>query len=161
MNLSEYFLTILEGHLPRAAARIAGNAAHPGLHGTVKFYGTSCHGLLIATEVFGLPKLQNEGDTGFFAMHIHEYGDCMPPFDKTGMHYNPTDQPHPQHAGDLLPLLSDRGYAWSVFYDDRLTVDEIIGKAVIIHDKRDDFTTQPSGDAGEKIGCGRITRVGR
>lgn len=31
-----------------------------------------------------------------------------------------------------------------------------MGRSVIIHAKRDDFTTQPSGDAGDRIGCGVI-----
>ena len=57
---------------------------------------------------------------------------------------------------DMLPLMGNQGYAWLSFYDKRFTIPEIIGKSVIIHEKRDDFASQPSGDAGEKIGCGVI-----
>ena len=39
---------------------------------------------------------------------------------------------------------------------DRFTVREIIGKVVIIHSQADDFKTQPSGNAGSKIACGKI-----
>ena len=72
------------------------------------------------------------------------------------MHYNPQNTEHPNHAGDMPPLLGNQGYAYSVFYDKRFTIQEIIGRAVIIHEKPDDFTTQPSGNSGAKIGCGVI-----
>lgn len=68
-------------------------------------------------------------------------------------------RPHPDHAGDLLPLMGNQGYAWSAFYDKRFTLDEIIGRSVIIHSGRDDFSSQPSGDSGTKIGCGTIKRA--
>ncbi len=42
-------------------------------------------------------------------------------------------------------------------YGKKFTIDEIIGKTVIIHAKPDDFITQPSGNAGEKIACGVIS----
>ena len=42
---------------------------------------------------------------------------------------------------------------------DRFFVDEIIGKTIIIHAHLDDFTTQPSGNSGEKIACGEIGLV--
>lgn len=56
----------------------------------------------------------------------------------------------------MPPLFSNRGYAWQGFYTDRFTPWEVMGRSVIIHAKRDDFTTQPSGDAGDRIGCGVI-----
>lgn len=161
MERSNLFLQILENNLPQAVARIAGNGRYPKLSGLVRFYGTPFLGILIEAEISGLPTELPAGQTGFFAMHIHEFGDCTPPFDKTGMHFNPTGQPHPDHAGDLLPLPGNRGYAWYVYYNERLTIDEILGRSVIIHEHRDDFTSQPAGDAGEKIGCGRIVPVRR
>ncbi|HCT90474.1 MAG TPA: superoxide dismutase family protein [Lachnospiraceae bacterium] len=161
MNLSDYFALVLESHLPAATAFLAGNADYPELGGIVKFYETSYGGLLVSAEVSGLPVAQNEKDTGFFGMHIHEVGDCTPPFAETGTHYNPFGRPHPMHVGDLPPLLADRGYAWNAFFDDRLTINEIVGRSVIIHRLRDDFTTQPAGDSGEKIGCGVIQAVAR
>jgi Cu-Zn family superoxide dismutase len=38
----------------------------------------------------------------------------------------------------------------------KFTVNEIIGRTVIIHSQPDDFTTQPSGNSGKKIACGEI-----
>ena len=79
------------------------------------------------------------------------------PFADAKTHYNPKSCPHPYHAGDLPPLFSANGYAYSAVLTDRFTVDEIIGKTVVIHSSPDDFTTQPSGNAGRKIACGVIT----
>lgn len=149
---------ILPSLKPAATAVITGNSLHPLLSGTVSFYTIPMGGVLIFAELFHLPDSNNTGNSGFFAMHIHEFGNCELPFDKTGSHYNPTDSPHPYHAGDLPPLLSDNGYAWMAFYTARFSVQDIIGRSVIIHNNRDDFTTQPSGDAGEKIGCGVIKK---
>ena len=72
------------------------------------------------------------------------------------MHYNPSGEPHPEHAGDLPPVLNNRGTAWGAIYTDRFYPEEVIGKTVILHDRADDFYTQPSGNSGEKIACGQI-----
>jgi len=153
------FTQLLQYERPQAAAWITGSFAAPQLSGLVKFYRTSYGGVLVEAEIFGLPNIEQQGSSDFYAMHIHQFGDCSGDFSKTGEHYNPSGQMHPYHAGDLLPLLGNQGYAWSAFYDKRFTVDEIIGKSVIIHSMRDDFTTQPSGDPGTKIGCGEIRRT--
>lgn len=153
------FLSILTENRPAAIAWISGNDTHPTLNGLVRFYKTPFGGVLVNAEIFGLPNITTEGSSDFYAMHIHEFGDCSIPFDKTGSHYNPTNEQHPQHAGDLLPVLGNQGYAWLAFYTKRFTIDDIIGRSVIIHAKRDDFTTQPSGNSGEKIGCGVIRAV--
>ena len=58
----------------------------------------------------------------------------------------------------MPPLFWNNGYAFQMFLTDRFTVKEIIGKTVIIHDNADDFTTQPSGNSGEKIACGVIEK---
>lgn len=158
MKMSRLFAQIMREDRPQAVAHIVGNQEHLRLRGSVKFYRTPLGGILIEADIAGLPL---DSQTGFFAMHIHEEGDCTRPFDKTGMHYNPSNKPHPEHAGDLLPLLGNRGFAWMTFYDERLTIAELIGRSVIIHANRDDFTTQPSGDSGEKIGCGTIIRIRR
>ncbi|MEY8325143.1 superoxide dismutase family protein [Lachnospiraceae bacterium 54-11] len=153
------FSELLSRKRPDAAAWITGNVQNPRLSGLVKFYRTDYGGVLVEAEIFGLPNIETEGSSDFYAMHIHEFGDCSGDFSNTGSHYNPEKRPHPEHAGDLLPLPGSQGYAWSAFYDKRFTLDEIIGKFVIIHAGRDDFTTQPSGDSGTKIGCGEIRRM--
>lgn len=73
-----------------------------------------------------------------------------------GNHYNPPNSSHPNHAGDLPPILSGNGYGWIAFYDKRFNLSEIIGKSIIIHDMSDDFKSQPAGNSGMKIGCGVI-----
>ena len=78
------------------------------------------------------------------------------PFPHSGTHYNPNGCPHPYHAGDMPPLFGADGYAFLTFVTSRFTVNEIVGKTVIIHSSPDDFTTQPSGNSGEKIACGLI-----
>lgn len=150
------FTDLLKRNKPAAVAWVTGNTSHSGLSGIVKFFDTPYNGVLIEAEVFGLPNIEEKNSTNYYAMHIHEFGDCSDDFSKTGAHYNPSDSPHPEHAGDLLPLLGNQGYAWTAFYDKRFRVADIIGRSVIIHVNRDDFTTQPSGDSGEKIGCGVI-----
>ena len=128
------------------------------------FYVTPI-GVLVASEMWGLPD--NDGsDVGrVFGFHIHEGSKCTgtkeESFSNTGGHYNPTGAPHPFHAGDLPPLLGVGGMAYSIFLTDRFTVEEIIGKTIIIHDMPDDFSTQPSGNAGGKIACGEIVATRR
>lgn len=158
------FKYILNHTKPSAAAWIQGNTEYPQLSGTVKFYPTSYGGVLVEAEIFGLSNSETSNPEtskygGFYAMHIHEYGNCTQPFDQTGSHYNPHNMPHPQHAGDMPSLLSNHGYAYQLFYDQRFLVDEIIGKSVVIHAMTDDFKSQPSGASGEKIGCGVIQSV--
>lgn len=150
------FIQTMLGNPPDAVAWVTGNRIAPGLSGLVKFYHTEYEGTLIEAEFFGLPNVSTPGATNFYAFHIHEYGNCTPPFDKSGAHYSRMPEPHPDHSGDMLPLLGNQGYAWTAFYDKRITIPEIIGRSVIVHRMRDDFTSQPSGDSGEKIACGVI-----
>ncbi len=157
MTPASTFANIANEDNPKAIAQIRGNSDYPHLSGIVKFYETPYKGILISAEVFNLPG--SSQDTNFYGMHIHEYGDCTPPFDKTGMHYNPFEQSHPQHAGDLPPLLNNQGYAYNLFFNAHLTIDECIEKSIVIHSKPDDFTSQPSGDSGDKIACGTIKAV--
>ena len=139
--------------LPGAVACVSGGRAYPGLMGTVRF-SQNCGGVLVTAEVQGLPR------DGFFAFHIHEGGSCGGgDFPDSGGHYNPTGQPHPNHAGDLPPLLAHQGKAKMSVLTGRFRVDQIIGKTVIIHDHPDDFTTQPSGNPGQKIACGIVCRA--
>lgn len=140
-------------------AWVRGNSANPSLSGLVKFYDTPYGGILVEAEVFGLPNISIPGSTNYYAMHIHQFGDCSDNFSNVGEHYNPTMQLHPFHAGDLLPLLGNQGYAWSAFYDKRFRVNDILNRSVIIHAHQDDFTSQPSGNSGAMIGCGTIRRA--
>lgn len=126
-----------------------------GIRGRVRFYTTDC-GVLVFAEIQGLP----ESDSGFFALHIHEGSDCGGEgFSDTGGHYNPAGKMHPEHAGDLPPLLSRSGRALLAVETDRFQICDVIGRTVVIHSGPDDFHTQPAGNAGSKIACGVIRRL--
>ncbi len=140
---------------PDAVARIVGGEEAPQLFGCVQFYQENgC--VLIEAKISGLPKAS---EAGFFGFHIHQGRDCSGAgFSETEGHYNPAEQAHPEHAGDLPPLLACKGNAYLSVKTDRLSVNEIVGRTVVIHSDPDDFHTQPAGNAGKKIACGVIRR---
>lgn len=144
---------------PSAKANIKGSEKYSDIEGRVLFYETAC-GVVIATEVNGLPLGGSVCKEPIFAFHIHEGGQCTgnneDPFANVMTHYNHQNCMHPYHAGDMPPLFGSNGYAFLMFFTNRFSVNEIIGKTIIIHDRPDDFSTQPSGNAGEKIACGVI-----
>ena len=142
---------------PDAVAEIRGGMEALQLSGCVQFYQESgC--VLIEARISGLPK---ESETGFFGFHIHQGASCSgTDFSGTGSHYNPADQTHPKHAGDLPPLLQCRGNAYLSLKTDRFSVKDVIGRTVVIHSDPDDFRSQPAGNAGKKIACG-VIRKGR
>ena len=150
---------ILDVQQPVLMVEIRGNENNPLLHGTAIFSPTPMGGVLIQVEVFYLPDQDLPNHSGFFGMHLHQNGDCQIPFDQTGDHFNPKALPHPEHAGDFPPLLSGHGYAWLAFYDTRLSIEDIMGRSIVIHGHKDDFSSQPSGMSGEKIGCGVIIKI--
>lgn len=150
------FIQLLTYERPAATAWVTGNKEYPKISGLVKFYQTPYGGVLIESELFGLPNINQPNSSEFYAIHIHEFGNCRGNFDSAGSHYNPDNVSHPEHAGDMPPLLSNQGYAWMAFYDKRFTIEEIIGKSVIIHSSPDDFHTQPAGNSGIRIACGEI-----
>ena len=123
-----------------AYAKLTG--AH-GLGGVVRFYQRP-GGILVEAIVKGFH------DDGFHGFHIHT--------GKAGGHYNPTDKPHPNHAGDLPPLLSAGGRAYTTVLTNRFSIREIIGRTVVIHENPDDFHTQPSGNPGDPVAIGTIQR---
>lgn len=144
----------------RAMARLQGAGSCSGISGQATF--RQCRrGVLVTVEVNGLPHHEGQCQGDIFAMHIHSGGSCTgsaeDPFADVGAHYNPGGCQHPYHAGDLPPLFGCGGYAYASFLTDRFTVEEIVGRTLIIHGHLDDFTTQPSGGAGEKLVCGPIT----
>ena len=144
---------------PDAQTTVRGSEEYPALSGVVRFCQTR-RGVLVFAEVSGLPEPVGECENRFFAFHIHSGGQCAgdsaDPFAGALAHYNPEDCPHPAHAGDFPPLLSNHGYALQLFLTNRFTVREIIGRTLIIHTGPDDFTSQPGGNSGSKIACGLI-----
>ena len=117
------------------------------IRGAVRFCECE-NGVRITAEIFGLPD-------GFHGFHIHEGSDCGgEKFSNTGGHFG--SGPHPNHPGDLPPLLSGNGRAYLSVETGRFRLWEVIGRTVVIHSGPDDFHTQPAGNSGEKIACGRI-----
>lgn len=144
---------------PQAAAIVTGSRAYPDIRGEVRFYQTAA-GVLVVAHITGLPTSADTCRAPIFGMHIHSGGSCTgnetDPFADAMTHYNPYDCPHPYHAGDLPPLFGASGKAFSAVLTDRFRVRDIVGRCVILHGSPDDFTTQPAGNAGEKIACGVI-----
>lgn len=141
---------------PDAVAYVKGGSKAPNLLAEVRFYQND-DGVLVKVEASGLPA---SNASGFYGFHIHEGNGCSgTDFSQSGAHYNPKNTVHPQHAGDLPPLLSYGGDAYMTVMTNRFRVKDIIGRTVIIHSSADDFHTQPSGNSGEKIACGVITAV--
>lgn len=150
------FMKLLTSNSPRAVARLQGDGIFSKIWGDVYFYPVVNGGILVEAEVFNLPDSARLDAPAFYAFHVHEHGDCSQRFTKTGEHYNPQGEKHPMHIGDLPPILSNDGYAWLAFYDSRLELYDIESRSLVIHRYPDDFTTQPSGNAGTKIACGVI-----
>ncbi len=159
-NRTPYFIRVLQ-QSPSATAEISGSPSYPAIRGRVHFYQTK-FGVLVLVQVSGLPKATAACDTRTFACHIHAGSSCTgnqdDPFADAMTHDNPENCEHPHHAGDLPPLWGNDGYAFALFLTDRFSVEDVIGKTVIIHANPDDFTTQPAGNAGQKIACGVIER---
>lgn len=158
LEKNEFLDTILHGK-PEAYAQVFGSEKYPGISGDVLFYSVF-GGTLLLADIIGLPSSTGDCVENVFGFHIHEGEDCEgtteDPFAQAGLHYNPKDCQHPYHAGDLPPLFGNHGIAWMMVFTDRFQPKEVVGRTIIIHDQPDDFTSQPAGNAGEKIACGEI-----
>ncbi len=104
------------------------------------------------------------------ALHIHEFGNCTAAdASSAGAHFNPAAAPHgnregegEHHAGDIPNQVAGPDGVAAV--DQRLDglqiggggEMDIIGRGVIVHADPDDYTTQPTGNAGGRIACGVI-----
>ncbi|MCK6478869.1 MAG: superoxide dismutase family protein [Planctomycetes bacterium] len=114
-------------------------------------------------------------EPGLHAVHIHEHGDCSSPDAMSaGGHWNPTMKKHGRfgqadgefHLGDLGNIeVGADGTGYLELTTPLLGMGcgcekDFLGRSIIVHAKRDDFTTQPTGDAGARIGCG-VIRAGR
>jgi Cu-Zn family superoxide dismutase len=121
-------------------------------------------GVSISGQIIGLPPNSEHG------FHVHETGDCSAPDAKSaGEHLNPTQAMHggpsttQRHLGDLPNVQADASgmasisttLAGATLHDGG--ANDLMGKALIVHAKRDDYATQPSGDSGDRIACGVIS----
>lgn len=134
--------------------------------------GGTVHGIVRFTQVDGGVRVVADFDglspTGKHGFHIHEFGDCTGDVKSVGGgHFNPGGEQHGapdaehHHGGDFGNLeTDDKGHAHYERVMAGITVagdhGAILGRSVIVHAHADDLTTQPSGNAGDRIGCGII-----
>lgn len=136
--------------------------------------GSNVNGTVTFTEENGEVTMQanlNGLSEGKHAIHIHEAGDCSAEDGTSaGGHWNPTNENHGEwgssegyHKGDIGNLevgsdgtgtISRTTDEWCIGCDDPNK--NIVGKAIIVHEGVDDFTSQPSGAAGKRVACGVI-----
>lgn len=142
-----------------AKANIKGSSKYPNINGIVTFKEI-LKGVIVTVKINGLPTSNNNCIGRFFGFHIHEGTSCSgnveDEFANSKSHLNKTNCPHPYHIGDLPPLIENNGYAYMSVLINKFKISDILGKVIIIHDKPDDFSTQPSGNSGTKIACGKI-----
>ncbi len=145
----------------RAVAKLTGTKGHESVTGTVEFVEKD-GSVMVTAHLEGLTP----GDHGF---HIHEKGDCSAPDGASaGGHFNPSSHKHgapdaaEHHEGDLGNLTAGKdGKADKTMTLTDVTLGDgansVVGKGFIVHDKKDDLTTQPTGNAGARVACGVIT----
>lgn len=149
-----------------AEAVLSGTQQDTTVTGTVRF--TEDDGKIKMTLDITIPKKANSS----VAVHIHEHGNCGDMGKEAHGHWNPTKENHgkwgsaPFHRGDIGNVdLNAEGKGsmeletdlWSISGSD--TTKNILNKAIIVHGGKDDFTTQPTGNAGSRIGCGVINKT--
>ena len=130
--------------------------------GTVDLTQTPA-GVMLRLSLKGVPA-------GERAFHIHAVGKCEAPFTTAGGHFNPGGQKHgllvgPGHAGDMpnLHVPSD-GVLVVEILNAAVTLEKgkpnsLIrdgGTAIVIHAGKDDYKSDPAGNAGDRIACGII-----
>jgi Cu-Zn family superoxide dismutase len=123
-------------------------------------------GIRIDVQVSQLPP-------GTHGIHIHTVGKCEgPAFTSAGGHLNPTskkhgkDNPEGPHAGDLLNIqVQASGDGKASLLDPNVTLGDGAnslfhegGTSIVIHEKTDDYKTDPAGNSGARIACGVIVR---
>lgn len=130
--------------------------------GTVKFIRVP-GGVRVVADITGLTP-------GKHGIHVHEHGDCGgDDASHAGAHFNPTNTKHggpdsdERHVGDLGNVTADAsGVAHYDYIDHVISLEgknSIVGRSLVIHAGEDDFTTQPTGNSGGRIGCGVIEAV--
>ena len=146
-----------------AEAMLTGTTPDTVLTGTAKFDADSSGVVTLVIEVTA-EKMAGKS----VAVHLHEHGDCGDMGKMAHGHWNPTNAQHGKwrsssfHLGDIGNIkLDSKGKGtisiktdlWSLGGE---AAKNVVGKAVIVHGGVDDFTTQPTGNAGSRIGCGVI-----
>ena len=146
-----------------AEANVASTYPDTSVTGAVKFDADSA-GKVVMTLDITIPKKAGKS----VAVHIHEHGNCGDSAMLAHGHWNPTNAQHGKwgsesfHSGDIGNIkLDSKGKGTLSLTSDRWSLGgaadkNIIGKAIIVHGGMDDYKTQPTGNAGNRIGCGVI-----
>ncbi|TDQ11452.1 superoxide dismutase family protein [Pedobacter metabolipauper] len=133
--------------------------------GTAKFYQQENGNIAMELEITYTARADSS-----VAVHFHEHGDCGNMGENTHGHWNPTKEAHGKwgsdayHSGDIGNIqLDSKGHAVFVLMSDRWSIKDgdiknIIGRGIIVHGGVDDYTTQPTGNSGPRIGCGVIEK---
>jgi len=123
------------------------------------------HGVLLKLALKGVAP-------GEHAFHVHAVGKCEPPFTSAGGHFNPATRKHGMgaaegaHAGDMPNLFVPAGGELTAEIANPMislvkgqpnSVFDADGSAIVIHAGVDDYKTDPTGNAGDRIACGVIT----
>ncbi|CUA89857.1 superoxide dismutase family protein [Chelatococcus daeguensis] len=153
------------GALAQEAATATANFvdAKGEANGNARLTAVPSGGVLIAIEITGLPAGQR------VAFHVHETGSCdhTTGHDSAGGHFNPTSKEHGYkvaggpHAGDMPnQYVGSDGTLRADVFNPAVTLDKgeagIVGRALMIHAEPDDYESQPSGNAGNRIACAVI-----
>jgi Cu-Zn family superoxide dismutase len=150
---------------------IEGNFAEAMIEGRS---GSELNGMAIFVEEDGKVTVTvdiEKAEPGTHAAHLHEFGDCSAEDGSSaGGHWNPEADDHGKfgeehfHLGDLGNIeVDENGYGsltmttdlWSLGTGDD---NDVVGLSIIVHASADDFTTQPTGGAGARIGCGVVVK---
>lgn len=158
------------GMMPMGHARLL--TADGAAAGTAKMQSVQ-GGVEIVLEVQGMAP----GAHGF---HIHANGECAPALDastgkmvafgaagghfdpyRTQTHGHPGQSPHEVHAGDTPNLVVDASGRGTLRYTNTFVTlspgpNSIAGRSLVVHEKQDDYKTNPAGDSGPRIACGVI-----
>lgn len=147
-----------------AEAILSGTYPDTAVSGKIEFHADDSSGKVKATIEISVPKKANKS----VAVHIHEHGDCGDTAILAHGHWNPTHVKHGKwgsgefHSGDIGNIkLDSKGKGTLTIVTDLWTlggtpVKNILGKSIIVHGGVDDYTSQPAGNAGTRIGCGVI-----
>jgi len=155
--------TVTAPMVSNAVATISGTYPDTTVNGTVTFETAADGKIKMKLDITVAAKANKT-----VAVHIHEHGDCGDNGKASHGHWNPTNAQHGKwgsasfHAGDIGNVkLNAKGKGSITVTTDLWTLGgkadkNILGKAMIVHGGTDDYTTQPTGNAGSRIGCGLI-----
>jgi len=147
-----------------AIATLNATVPDTSLTGTADFMATD--GKVKLSLTLSVPAMANKS----VAVHIHEMGDCGEMGKGAHGHWNPTNQQHGKwgvgnfHVGDIGNVSLDaegKGTMnletdlWTIGGDEKTNV---LNRSIIVHNGMDDFTSQPAGNSGSRIGCGIIAK---